>query len=68
MNKFDLWVEDNYNTSDEGYFKDVVVCYRVYYTKDEVTAEYDKIKHWCESDENYLHKVLKIENYEKYFR
>jgi hypothetical protein len=59
------WVSDNYHSNESGYYKDIVVGFRVYYTEAEVLEEYNKQKRFCE-DLSYRKFAFGFD-YEKYF-
>lgn len=46
--KYNVWKTANYHKDEVGYFTDIVVNFRVYYTEEDLMTEYTKQKTWCE--------------------
>ena len=46
--KYHKWKQDHYHKNEFGYYNDVVVGFRNYYTELELLNEYNQLKKWCE--------------------
>lgn len=67
--KYHKWKQDHYHKNDQGYYTDVVLNFRVYYSEMQLLTEYNKQKRWCEDLENEgQYKEFKFGfSYPKYF-
>jgi hypothetical protein len=64
--KYAKWKEDMYFKNESGYYTDIVVGFRFYYTEEQLRAEYMQLKRWCEEKDGVYKHFYGQHNCDKY--